>query len=57
MSGEKTSGGEFRVEHDSMGEVRVPSRALWRKSRRLCITLDLPIPFWPTSTDTPRRAR
>ena len=22
--------GEFRIEHDTMGEVRVPAKALWR---------------------------
>jgi fumarate hydratase class II len=33
MAGDRqatTAGAGFRVEHDSMGEVRVPARALWR---------------------------
>ncbi|WP_346175591.1 class II fumarate hydratase [Streptomyces cuspidosporus] len=30
MTDEKQSGGEYRIEHDSMGEVRVPAHAKWR---------------------------
>ncbi|MER6140875.1 class II fumarate hydratase [Streptomyces sparsogenes] len=30
MSDEKQSGQKYRVEHDSMGEVRVPAHAKWR---------------------------
>ncbi|ASO18439.1 fumarate hydratase class II [Actinoalloteichus hoggarensis] len=30
QSGAPADGGEFRIEHDTMGEVRVPAEALWR---------------------------
>src|SRR5436309_2896174 len=30
MSEGDTNNGDYRMEHDSMGEVRVPARALWR---------------------------
>lgn len=30
QSGAPTNDGEFRIEHDTMGEVRVPADALWR---------------------------
>ncbi len=30
VSNEQTEQGEYRIEHDTMGEVRVPARAKWR---------------------------
>ncbi|HEX9635878.1 MAG TPA: class II fumarate hydratase [Candidatus Limnocylindria bacterium] len=36
-AGEADSAGEFRVEHDSMGEVRVPAGAKWRATTQRAI--------------------
>ena len=38
--------GEFRIEHDTMGEVRVPAKALWRAQTQRAVE-NFPISFRP----------
>ena len=39
-----TNDGEFRIEHDTMGEVRVPAKALWRAQTQRAVE-NFPISF------------
>ena len=36
--------GEYRIEHDTMGEVRVPAKALWRAQTQRAVE-NFPISF------------
>jgi fumarate hydratase class II len=43
---EKAAGVQFRIEHDTMGEVRVPIKALWRAQTQRAVE-NFPISFRP----------
>ncbi len=41
-----TGGDQFRIEHDTMGEVRVPAAALWRAQTQRAVE-NFPVSGWP----------
>lgn len=47
MTSNVSADGEYRIEHDTMGEVRVPAKALWRaQTQRAVENFDLLPAAW-----------
>ncbi len=48
--------GEYRIEHDTMGDVRVPATALWRAQTQRAVE-NFPISGYRAGTRSHRRPR